>query len=504
VEIRDITPEFIERVLWAVRYGNPIPDTVLQLDFICRAANDEQARKESFYHFLADYVSERLTYYRRLFSVPTRAITGEADFRAAVAADFAPEQPTLEAWSAVYYRYFEPDLQFEVNELAEIAGVNRRRLDRRAERAIRELTAVVRKEEGRAHELDRAAFLRAGLGAPEYQTLYGVDSLRAEVVRLLRQPDGPRFISLEGIGGIGKTALAHATANALISADLDGILWVSARQEKFNPYRGIEADADAARSLNEVVSQLMSRLGLEEFGQLSLSDKLSRLVPILSQRSYLVIIDNLETVAESQLLPSTLYPLAGATRFLITSRESLRAFDFVAARTVPELSDADSRLLVRGELARIGSSVTPSEADLNRIIEAVGGVPLALKLVAAQIAVMPVEDCLAGLRKAEGQSIEALFTFIYRATWRLLTAEARRLLLGAGSVILPEGARPLWLQKMGEGVGLSQPQYTAALEELRRYSLMDAFQAEDGLRYRIHRLTLTFLQTEFLKDDPAS
>jgi hypothetical protein len=503
VDIRAITPKFIESVLWAVRYGSPIPDTVLELDFTRCAADDPQGRKDYFYTFLSDYVTERLAYYRRLFDIPAQPIASENDFRAVIAADFAPEQPTLEAWSAVYYRYFESDVLFEVNELAVSAGVNRRRLERRAERAIEELTRLVRKEESRAHELDRTSFLRAGLGAPDYQTLYGVDGLRAELVRLLRQPNGPRFVSLEGIGGIGKTALAHATADALVSAGLDGIIWVSARQEKFNPYRGIEGDTEAARSLNEVVWQLMSRLGLEEFRQLSLPEQISRLVPILSQRPYLVIIDNLETVAESQLLPSTLYPLAGATRFLITSRESLRGFDFVAARSVPELSDADSKLLVRSELARIGSSITPGEDDLNRIVEAVGGVPLALKLVAAQLSVMPVEDCIAGMRRAEGQSTEALFTFIYRATWRLLTPDARRLLLGAGNVILPDGAHPLWVQKMGEGVGLTQPQYAASLEELRRYSLLDVFQADDGLRYRIHRLTLTFLQTEFLKDDSS-
>lgn len=43
-------------------------------------------------------------------------------------------------------------------------------------------------------------------------------------------------------------------------------------------------------------------------------------------------------------------------------------------------------------------------------------------------------------------------------------------------------------------------QYAEALTELQRYSLLEAFQADDGLRYRIHRLTITFLQTEFLKD----
>jgi hypothetical protein len=500
VDIQDITPQFIEEVLWAVRYGDPIPDSALRLDFVCRAVTGQQERKDYFYHFLADYVAERLAHFRQLFNIPERASASETDFRVSLAADFAPQSRNLDAWGAVYYRYIESDFQFEVNELAEIAGQHPRRFRRCVEDAVKELARRVQKEETRAHELDRTIMMRAGLGAPEYQSLYGVDGLRAELVRLLRQPDGPRFISLEGIGGIGKTALAHATADALASADLEGILWVSARQEKFNPYTGTEAQTAAAKSLNEVVAQLMSKLGLEEFRQLSLAEKLNKLMPILSQRPYLVIIDNLETVAESQLLPSTLYPLAGATRFLITSRESLRALDFVAARTVPELSVADSKRLIRSELARVGSTIALSEHDLDRIIAAVGGVPLALKLVAAQLIVMSAEDCIAGLRKVEGQSTEALFTFIYRATWRLLTPEARRLLLGVGNVITPEGARAIWLQKMGEGVGLMASQYAEALTELQRYSLLEAFQADDGLRYRIHRLTITFLQTEFLKD----
>ena len=81
---------------------------------------------------------------------------------------------------------------------------------------------------------------------------------------------------------------------------------------------------DSVRSLNEIVTRLAQLLGLDRLAGLSTHDKLTGLHALLSKRAYLIIIDNLETVADVALLIPELRRLAERTRFLITSRTTSR------------------------------------------------------------------------------------------------------------------------------------------------------------------------------------
>lgn len=497
MELDAITPKLVEQALKALRYDDDPPDAVTNLDFLTVYRTPVE-RMYEFNRFVTDTVGQRLAHYRRLMNVPpVEDISTREQLQAALAADFAPQNVNLEAWSALYHRYIEADFMLDVHELEAASGQHERQFRRRVESGVRKLVRVLREAEQRAHQSNHAAYLRAGLNSPEYHLLYGVDGLRAQLVRQLTQAGGPLFVSLEGMGGIGKTALARAAAELLAEqAGLAGLIWISARSEKLTA-GGIEPLDEAAQSLTDVVNQLWQKLGLGSVDSLSTDEKLLRLAPILANTRYLVVIDNLETVADSQLLIPRLHALAGATRFLITSRESLSAFGFVETYRVPELSPGDSAALLTAETGRLGQGAVALErADLDRIYDTVGGVPLALKLVAAQVVVMPVDRCLDGLRPS-GRRPEALFEYIYRHTWRLLSDPARRLLFAIHDTITPDGARLRWLNQMGAGAGLSADEFAGALAELHRYSLLEISSAPDDRYYRLHRLTIMFLRNEF-------
>ncbi|MBI5666815.1 MAG: hypothetical protein HZC41_02310 [Chloroflexi bacterium] len=499
MEPDDITPKLVEQALRALRYHEDPPARFADLDFVAALSHSRAERIYHFERFLIETVEQRLAHYRREAKLPP--VAGHASreaVKAALAADFEPQRSSLEMWSALYYRYIEADAQLEVSELEAASGQHERQFRRRVEAAIRQLTRLIRDQEIQAHRTHRSAYLRAGLESPDYRQLYGVHGLRQQLVQLLRREDGPRFVSLEGIGGIGKTALARATVEALAGdSDLTGIIWISARQEKLHASGELEQQNEAARSLDDVVNRLWLKLGYDTGASVPAADRLLRLAPLLANTRYLIVIDNLETVADSRLLIPKLYPLAGATRFLLTSRESLGEFDFVETRGVPELSPEDSAALVGSEVERLSrGSVMLPQTDLDRIYAVIGGVPLALKLIAAQAAVLPVDRCLDGLRAAERQP-ERLFNYIYRHTWRLLDETARRLLFAVHDVIGPEGARLLWLERMGAGVGLTPAEFQAALAQLHRYSLLEVTRTGDDSLYRLHRLTITFLQHEF-------
>jgi LuxR family glucitol operon transcriptional activator len=333
------------------------------------------------------------------------------------------------------------------------------------------------------------------LPPPDYVQLFGANALLDQLVALLRQDDGPRMISIEGLGGIGKTALATALANRMAGAtDLAGIVWLSARHEWLTSQGDIQTTPDPARSLADIVTRLADQLGQTKLAGFSVEDKLAGLRPLLTAHPYLIIIDNLETVDDTALLLPALTPLMGQTRFLLTSRYTLSHYSFAYRLAVPPLSLADSRALIESELRRRGRSIQLDAPTMQQLHDIIGGVPLALKLTAAQLAHLPLSDVITGLQKANRQSSERLFTYIYRRAWQLLDEPAKALLISLLS-ISPEGEDIAWLRIMG---GLPENEFEAALQQLTAYSLLEVAGSPDAPVYRLHRLTTTFLQTEIL------
>jgi hypothetical protein len=128
------------------------------------------------------------------------------------------------------------------------------------------------------------------------------------------------------------------------------------------------------------------------------------------------------------------------------------------------------------------------------LYDVVGGTPLALKLIAAQMAHWPLPALLDNLRRARDHAPERLYTFIYQRAWLALGDPARQLLLS----LLPlaaDGEDVGWLRAMSF---LSPDTFDDALGQLRAYSLLETAGPDSAPRYRLHRLTTTFLQTEVL------
>ena len=124
----------------------------------------------------------------------------------------------------------------------------------------------------------------------------------------------------------------------------------------------------------------------------------------------------------------------------------------------------------------------------------VGGNPLALRLVVGQLHVHALPVVLEALTLAQGQSIEQLYTYIYRQAWEALPQATRIAFLA--TALLPEpGERFAYLNDIS---GLSREALYSALHQLVRLNLLDRHAGEDlsSNRYAIHSLTRTFLMEQ--------
>lgn len=495
MDIDDITPSLVANTLKAWRQVEEPPAGLLELDVLRDGAASRVERGIRLRELVESLVAAELNRQRQAEgidgddSLPTRE-----GLLTAVGRDFEGHNAELEAWSALYHRYLAP-VPLSVEELATSAHLDARNFRRRVSNGTQRLTEALRKQELAEHNRRSTAHRRRHLPPPDYARLFGVDSAQRELAGWLRRESGPDFVSIEGLGGIGKTALARAVAHDLAeNSNFEGIAWISARQTWLNDQGGIEAAPDAATTLADIVSRLATQLGFAELAGLEVTQKLERLATFLPSSRHLIVIDNLESVSDVALLMPALAPLSRPARFLLTSRETLRHYPMVTRYPVPPLSPEDSHALVESELRRHGRAAALRPTDMVSLYDVIGGMPLALKLVAAQMSHWPLSILLENLRSARQRAPESLYSFIYRRAWQALNDPARQLLLS----LLPlasDGEDIEWLRLMSF---LPADAFAEALGQLLDYSLLETAGSPESPRYRLHRLTTTFLQTEVL------
>lgn len=422
-----------------------------------------------------------------------------------LAMDFNQNNPELEAASAVFHRYLIP-YNLSINQMAAKANCSTRNFRRRLENGLSNIARQVQLLEKKALLENPSRTLSRFLPLPDFQKLFGAQAVIEKVIRLLEQPDGPHFISIEGLGGIGKTALAQAVAlNGCNSTELikgfplEGILWVSMRQDIYFDPSSPPINRQPNISFQTMISRMAEQAGFQDLVGLPSEQKINRLVPFLNKASHLVIMDNLESSTEAELMIRSFSNVTGPTRFLLTCRKSLQTNAQVYSVPLFELPFEPSRQLLEFELNRHGRNAPLSSETFSRLYEWVGGVPLALKLVGAQLAYFPVEDVEASFHSAhntfnshKGSRTEALFSHIYRQTWTALSREAQKLLFSI-QFCSSDGETKDWLMKMS---GLDPLNFENALRELRNFSLLEIGGKIENPVYRIHRLTQRFLMTD--------
>jgi hypothetical protein len=268
--------------------------------------------------------------------------------------------------------------------------------------------------------------------------------------------------------------------------------WVSAKQRDFFPGLGLAEKSSPALTADMFIDALLEQFGHAAALTQAPHEKRAILTQVLKQASYLIVIDNLETMADYQALLPLLWDLTNPSKMLLTSRHSLQAYPNIFCLTLPALDQVETFQLVKHEATTRGLFMLAraTEAELQPIFEVVGGNPLALKLVVGQTAFLPLTQVLANLKEARGKNISDLYTHIYWQAWHMLDGPGQQTLL-----VMPlaqEGSLPHLL-------ALSQLELVELYQALQQLATLSLVQVEGDLnerRYSIHRLTETFLLNE--------
>ena len=206
----------------------------------------------------------------------------------------------------------------------------------------------------------------------------------AQLVDLLTTA-GQRLVTVTGVGGVGKTRLAHAVAEACRPAFADGVAVVS-----LVPL----SDPDL------VLPTVGRALGLTSVEGL---DPLDSVVAHLRSRELLVVVDNLEHLVEAGTALAQLVALCPRVRLLVTSRTTLRVRGELHYQLAPlelpgedadleELAQSSAVALFVDSAARVAPGFAIDEDNAGAvaaICRRLAGIPLALELAAARAHLMP-------------------------------------------------------------------------------------------------------------------
>ena len=224
------------------------------------------------------------------------------------------------------------------------------------------------------------------LPQPDYGTFIGREEELKQVHRLLSPQSRHFLVTIDGIGGIGKSALALEVAHRYLrdydrlppEERFEAIIWTSAKSSVLTA-DGIAPRQQVARTLDDIYTTIAVTLEREDITHTRSEDQAGLVSRALTQQRTLLVVDNLETV-DDERVNVFLRELPSPAKTIVTTRHRIDVAYPVRLTGMPK---KDGLALIAQECAK--KSVTLTEAQAERLYNRTGGVPLAIVWSVAQM-----------------------------------------------------------------------------------------------------------------------
>lgn len=277
-----------------------------------------------------------------------------------------------------------------------------------------------------------------------------------------------RRLLISGEPGIGKSALAQYAVASVLESDRDRFsagLWFSSRDRQL----------DIKNFLNQLTVDLNYPY-LQQLDEVEQRSEIKHLLRKVLRRKALIVIDNYETITDSDLI-EFIDDLAQESKVILTSRPGPRANKFVLYR-LPPLNKADMELLAR----HVRPGLTQRSLDL--LCTSLHGSPFGLQLLLGYLTTVRTAT-LERILETIGESGKSTVDWILAEAWNSVGKNGQRLLTALqlfADTFTAEAIKPI--------SGLTGHVVDPLLKRLRGRCVIEAVESADqaGLRYQIHPL----------------
>lgn len=327
--------------------------------------------------------------------------------------------------------------------------------------------------------------VRHNLPQPDYGQFIGREQELKKVLEKLRPYPYSQnsVITIDGIGGIGKSALALEVAHRfwrtydslLIEERFDSIIWTSAKRTVLRADRGIVNRRQALQTLDDICRTIAITLGIEEPVRSQPEEIVELVCRELTKQRTLLIVDNLETVDDEAVMEFLQDLLPAPTKVIVTTRHRIDVAYPVRLRGMPW---EEAEMLIAQECQK--KEVTLSHEQKRKLYDRTGGVPLAIVWTVAKIGFgSSLESLLARLSSRKGDIAKFCFE---ETIERIKGRDAYKLLL---ALALSKGDATR--KELGYVAGFGEDEFSQedAFEMLQVLSLVN----KDGDKFSMLPLT---------------
>ena len=329
---------------------------------------------------------------------------------------------------------------------------------------------------------------------PEHSFFVGRERELESLIQKLLPSDRTWLVLIDGVGGVGKTALAIEVARRLLGMSEDNgrplydtAIWASAKRDVLTA-DGIRPRHSDMSTLRDLYVAICTVLDHSEILRLPEPEQRVAVRELLSgDRRALLVVDNLETL-EDEHVTTFLRELPQPCKAIVTSRHRI---DVAYSIRLEGLRSPEALELVHRETSRRRIHVAPDQAE--ELIRKTGGIPLAilwsLGLIGLDHSVNSVLE-----RLGSGHSDITRFCFT-ESIAAVKGSRAERLL--AAAELLDEGFTRELIGLVA-GFGVDELSRDDALQQLLVLSLVNE---SKGL-LSLLPLTRAFV-ADYLRKDPA-
>jgi tetratricopeptide (TPR) repeat protein len=334
---------------------------------------------------------------------------------------------------------------------------------------------------------------------PRRADFFGRGKEMERVLSALGENERGWGVVIDGIGGIGKTALAVEAAYRCQELGMfDAYVFISAKINRLEP-TGIKDLTTTANTLDTFLSETAQALGQPGLAKLASQERKDAIVDHLRTIRALLIFDNLETLGkeEQEALADWLRILPQPCKAILTSRR--RGGEGGLWLRLEKLTWDDAHQIISNELKHDGILANKlrqaGEKRWQELYDETGGSPLALMHILGILRIrtaMTFDNALKILRSKTTDT--ELVRFVFQEAQKDLSANDIQV-LSTLSFFVPSAP----FDALQDITGISRQALETTLDRLGTLSLVNALTGVE--RYDLHPLTRTYVRDELLSSD---